>query len=70
MEDTRRNLFTQICEDLYGDAILVPAAMLVRIQMGHLDAHQHGGRKQAETYVTEFCYKSLNHLSMNSQAVK
>ena len=28
----------------------------------HLDGHQHayGGRKQAETYLTEFCYKSVN----------
>ena len=26
----------------------------------HLDGYQHGGRKPAETYVTEFCYKSVN----------
>ena len=26
----------------------------------HLDEHQHGGRKPAETSVTEFCYKSVN----------
>ena len=26
----------------------------------HLDGHQHGGRKLAETSVTEFCYKSVN----------
>ena len=26
----------------------------------HLDGHQHGGRKQAKTSVTEFCYKSVN----------
>ena len=26
----------------------------------HLDGHQHGGRKLTETYVTEFCYKSVN----------
>ena len=26
----------------------------------HLDEHQHGGRKQTETSVTEFCYKSVN----------
>ena len=26
----------------------------------HLDGHQHGGRKSAETSVTEFCYKSVN----------
>ena len=26
----------------------------------HLDGHQHGGRKPAETSVTEFCYKSAN----------
>ena len=26
----------------------------------HLDGHQHGGRKQTETSVTEFCYKSVN----------
>ena len=25
-----------------------------------LDEHQHGGRKPAETSVTEFCYKSAN----------
>ena len=24
------------------------------------DGHEHGGRKPAETYVTEFCYKSVN----------
>ena len=26
----------------------------------HLDGHQHGGQKSAETSVTEFCYKSVN----------
>ena len=26
----------------------------------HLDGHQHGGRKSAETSVTEFCYKGVN----------
>ena len=26
----------------------------------HLDGQQHGGRKPAETSVTEFCYKSVN----------
>ena len=26
----------------------------------HPDGHQHGGRKPAETSVTEFCYKSVN----------
>ena len=26
----------------------------------HLDGHQPGGRKPAETTVTEFCYKSVN----------
>ena len=26
----------------------------------HLDGHQHGGRKPAETSVTQFCYKSVN----------
>ena len=26
----------------------------------HLDGHQHGGRKTAETSVTEFCYKGVN----------
>ena len=26
----------------------------------HLDGHQHGGRKPAETSVTEFCYKCVN----------
>ena len=26
----------------------------------HLQGHQHGGRKPAETSVTEFCYKSVN----------
>ena len=26
----------------------------------HLDGHQHGGRKPAETSVTEFCYQSVN----------
>ena len=25
-----------------------------------MDGHQHGGRKPAETSVTEFCYKSVN----------
>ena len=24
------------------------------------NGHQHGGRKAAETYVTGFCYKSVN----------
>ena len=26
----------------------------------HLDVLQHGGRKPTETFVTEFCYKSVN----------
>ena len=26
----------------------------------HVHGHQHGGRKPAETSVTEFCYKSVN----------
>ena len=26
----------------------------------HPEGHQHGGRKQTETSVTEFCYKSMN----------
>ena len=26
----------------------------------HLDEFQHGRRKPTETYVTEFCYKSVN----------
>ena len=26
----------------------------------HPDGHQHGGRKQTETSVTEFCCKSVN----------
>ena len=26
----------------------------------HLDGHQHGGRKPAETSVIEFCYKSVS----------
>ena len=26
----------------------------------HPDGHQYGGRKPTETYVTEFCYKSVN----------
>ena len=26
----------------------------------NLDGHQHGGRKPAETFVTEFCCKSVN----------
>ena len=26
----------------------------------HLDGHQHGGRKLAETSVTEFCYTRVN----------
>ena len=34
---------------LYGDAMLVL-----------LDELQHGGRKQIETSVAEFCYKSVN----------
>ena len=34
---------------LYGDAMLVL-----------LDELQRGGRKQTETSVTEFCYKSVN----------
>ena len=26
----------------------------------HPDGHQHGGRKLAETSVSEFCYKTVN----------
>ena len=28
--------------------------------LSHPDGHQHGGRKPTETFVTEFCYKSVN----------
>ena len=42
--------FTQICRDLYGDAMLV----LIRM------SNQHGGRKPTGTSVTEFCYKSVD----------
>ena len=35
--------------------------LLVTTHVGaHLGGHQHGGRKPAETSVTEFCYKSVN----------
>ena len=37
------------CRYLYGKTLLVL-----------LDELQHGGRKQIETSVTEFCYKSVN----------
>ena len=30
----------------------------------HPDGHQHGGRKPTETSVTEFCYKSVNSVSL------
>ena len=43
-----KKCFSQIYRDLYGDAI------------AHPDEHQHGGRKPAETSVTEFCHKSVN----------
>ena len=48
MQDMRRKRFTQIYRDLYGDAT-----------GAHPDGLQHGGRKPAETSVTEFCYKSV-----------
>ena len=41
--------FPQIYRDLYGDAMLVPT-----------NGHQYGGRKPAETSVTDFCHKSVN----------
>ena len=34
----------------------------------HLDEHQHGGRKPAETSVTEFCYKTVI-LGENNQKI-
>ena len=41
------------------------SSKFIKICMGphvgaHPDEHQHGGRKPTETYVTEFCYKSVN----------
>ena len=47
MEDMQRNFFPQLFIDLYGDPILVP----------YRDGHKHGGRKPAETSVTEFATK-------------
>ena len=49
MEDMWRNVFPKFIEICMG----TPAG-------AHLDGHQHGGRKSAETSVTEFCYKSVN----------
>ena len=37
-------------------ARLVPSLPGMKVPNGR----QHGGRKPAETYVTEFCYKSVN----------
>ena len=39
---------------------VVPKFVWRRHAGAHLDGHQHGGRKPAETSVTEFCYKSVN----------
>ena len=46
----RRNVFPKFIE-----------ICLWRRHVGaHLHGHQHGGSKQAEKAVTEFCYKSVN----------
>ena len=44
-----RNVFPKFIEICKG----TPAG-------AHLDGHQQGGRKPAETSVTEFCYKNVN----------
>jgi len=45
MRDMLRSFFTQIFGDYAG---------------AHPYGHQHSGRKPKETFVTEFCYKSVN----------
>ena len=53
MGDIRRNVFPNLQRFVWKRHV---GAQLD----GHLDRHQHGGLKPAETSVTEFCYKSVN----------
>ena len=48
--------------NVYGETLYPNLLRFVwRRHVGiHPDGHQHGGRKPAETFVTEFCYKSVN----------
>ena len=39
MQDMRRNFFTQIYRDLYGDAILVPIRMGTNMAAGNQQKH-------------------------------
>jgi len=49
MRDMRRNFLPKFIEICMG-----------RHAGFHPYGHQHGGRKPTETFVTEFCYKSVN----------
>jgi len=40
MRDMRRNFFTQIYRDLYGDAMLVPIRMGTNMATGNQQKHQ------------------------------
>ena len=48
----------EICEETFSPNL---ERFVWRRHVGaHLDGHQHGGRKPAETSDTEFCYKRVN----------
>ena len=55
--DIRRNVLPKFIEILWR-----------RHAGAHLDEHQHGGRRPAETSVTEFCYKTVI-LGENNQKI-
>ena len=48
IQDIRRNVLPKFIE------------ICMETPYAHPDEHEHGGRKQTETSVTEFCYKSVN----------
>ena len=51
-------LFQKICGETFSPNL---QRFVWRCHAGaQLDGQQHGGRKSAETSVTEFCYKSVN----------
>ena len=62
-QDPYRSRYLLLKEGRYAKTlakIQVTAIFLMGDMRRNVDGHQHGGRKPAETSVTEFCYKSVN----------
>ena len=48
-------------QDMQRNLLLRLIGICIRRHVGsNTDGHQHGGRKPTETYLTEFCSRSVN----------